>query len=75
MSRVALNDGLNKFKRYRISKRTKGMKLLRLWVPDPTAPGFAEEARRQAALLRGAPEETETLDFIEAVADTEGWTA
>ena len=74
MSRAALNDGLDKFKRYRISKRTKGMKLLRLWVPDPTAPGFAEEARRQAALLRGVPEETEALDFIEAVADTEGWT-
>ena len=75
MSRAALNNGLDKFKRYRISKRAKGMKLLRLWVPDPTAPGFAEEARRQAALLRGVPEETETLDFIQAIADTEGWTA
>ncbi len=75
MSRAALSDGLDKFKRHRIGKRAKGMKLLRLWVPDSTAPGFAEEARRQAALLRGVPEETEALDFIEAVADTEGWTA
>jgi hypothetical protein len=50
------------------------MKLLRMWVPDPTAPGFAEEARGQAVLLRGAPEEIETLAFIEAVADTDGWT-
>lgn len=47
----------------------KGMKLLRLWVPDPKAPGFAAEARRQAALLRDAPEEREALDFIEAAAD------
>ena len=47
----------------------KGMKLLRLWVPDPKAPGFAAEARRQAALLRAAPEEREALDFIEAAAD------
>mgnify|MGYP000983862701 CR=1 FL=1 len=38
------------------------------------APGFAEEARRQAALLRGAPEEIEALAFIETVADTDGWT-
>lgn len=42
------------------------MKLLRLWVPDPHAPGFQQEARRQAQLLRGAPEEQEALDFIAA---------
>jgi len=34
------------------------------------APGSAEEARRQAALLRGAPEELEALDFFEAVTGT-----
>jgi hypothetical protein len=45
------------------------MKLVRLWVPDPKAPGFIEEAARQARLLRDAPEEKEALDFIEAVAD------
>lgn len=50
------------------------MKLLRIWVPDPAAPGFAEEACRQAAWLLGAPEEAETLNFIEAVVDTQGWT-
>lgn len=46
------------------------MKLLRVWVPDPHAPGFREEAERQASLLRGAPEEHEALDFIEAAADS-----
>ena len=75
MSRVASKGRLDKFKRYRISKQAKGMKLLRLWVPDPTAPGFAEEVHRQAALLRGAPEETEALDFIAAIADTAGGNA
>ena len=45
------------------------MRLLRVWVPDPQAPGFREEAHRQALLLRGAPEEREALDFIEAAAD------
>jgi hypothetical protein len=45
------------------------MKLLRVWVPDPRAPGFGEEAQRQARLLRGAPEEREALDFIAAAAD------
>lgn len=45
------------------------MKLVRLWVPDPAAPGFRREARRQALVLRCAAEEHEALDFIEAVAD------
>ena len=63
------SDGLTKFQRYRNSKRMQGMKLLRVWVPDPKAPGFKKEARRQAALLRRAPEEAETLRFIEAATD------
>ena len=70
MPRLASNDGLDKFQRYRAIRKANGMKLLRLWVPDPHAPGFREEAQRQAMLLRGAPEEHEALDFIEAVADT-----
>ena len=45
------------------------MKLLRIWVPDSRAPGFGEEAERQARLLRGAPEESDALDFIEAAAE------
>ena len=62
----ATEDGVNKFKRYRMSQQHRGMKLLRVWVPDPHRPEFAKEAARQAALLRGRPEERETLDFIEA---------
>ena len=62
----------NKFQRYRESKRAKGMRLLRIWVPDPLTPGFAEEAARQGRLLRGRPEEQEALDFIEQTFD---WSA
>ncbi len=69
MPRAARKDGLDKFKRYRATQKQRGMKLVRLWVPDPQAPGFRREARRQAQLLRGAPEEREALDFIEAAAD------
>jgi hypothetical protein len=71
MPRPASTDGLDKFQRYRTIQRSRGMKLLRVWVPDPRAPGFREEAHRQALLLRGTPEESEALDFIEAVADQE----
>jgi len=69
MPRPARTDGLDKFQRYRATRRARGMKLLRIWVPDPRAPGFPEEVERQASLLRGAPEEREALDFIEATAD------
>jgi hypothetical protein len=59
-------DGLSKFQRYRRTQLAKGMRLLRVWVPDPRRPEFAREAERQAKLLRGRPEEKEALAFIEA---------
>jgi hypothetical protein len=69
MPRVAHKDSLDKFRRYRANQKQRGMKLVRLWVPDPKAPGFRRQARRQAQLLKGAPEEREALEFIDAVAD------
>ena len=74
MPRTAAQDGLDKFSRYRASRRAQGLKLLRVWVPDPAAPGFRQEAGRQAAFLRCAPEQAEALDFIEAEADRIDWT-
>ncbi len=73
MPRPVAQDGLDKFSRYRASRRARGMKLLRVWVPDPAAPGFRQEARRQAAVLRGAPEQEDALDFIVTEADLTGW--
>lgn len=70
MSKLAKAETGDKFRRYRAGQRARGMKLLRVWVPDPHAAGFQDEARRQAALLRGAPEEREALDFIEAAVDS-----
>ena len=64
-----IEDGMTKFQRYRARYKNRGMKLVHLWIPDPTASGFTEEAARQARVLQDAPEEKEALDFIEAVAD------
>ncbi len=66
---VSVGDGLTKFQRYRRSRINNGMKLLRVWVPDPKRPEFVREAERQAKLLRGRPEEKEALQFIEAAFD------
>ena len=57
-------DGLTKFQRYRREKAREGMKLLRVWVPDPSLPEFAKEAERQGKLLRGRPEEKEAMAFM-----------
>jgi len=65
MPRPEEQDGLSKFRRYRQNQRRKGMKLLRMWVPNPRAPEFKSEAARQTELLRGRLEEREALDFIE----------
>lgn len=56
---------LSKFQRYRKLQAERGMKLLRLWVLDPSRPEFAEEAKRQSQNLRGRPEEREALAFID----------
>jgi hypothetical protein len=68
-TRRAPADGLTKFQRYRREKVRAGMKLLRVWVPDPSRPEFAKEAERQGKLLRRRPEEKEAMAFIEAAFD------
>jgi hypothetical protein len=64
---VVKADGLTKFQRFRRKQARKGMKLLRIWVPDSSSPEFAAEAERQAKLLRGRPEEEDAIRFAEAV--------
>jgi hypothetical protein len=62
----ARRDAAGKFRRYRANRKAGGMKLVRIWLPDPNSPEFAALAAREAEVLRGAPEEQEALDFIEA---------
>ena len=57
-------DGLSKFQRYRRMQERKGMRLLRVWVPDTNRSDFAKEAARQAKLLHNRPEEVEAIEFI-----------
>lgn len=66
MPRTAPQNAQSKFARYRASKKKQGLKLLRIWVPDVNAPGFAEEVARQAAIINAAPDDAEIMAFIEA---------
>jgi hypothetical protein len=58
-----------RMKGYRARKQANGLRLIQLWVPDTRSKRFAAECRRQSLLLKGDPAETETLNFIERVAD------
>jgi hypothetical protein len=58
-----------------MARAREALRLLRLRLAHTRTPEFRAEVQRQAALLRGTPEEAEALDFIEAVMDTDGWDA
>ena len=59
--------------KHRAGLRAAGLRLVQIWVPDTRQAHFAQECRRQSALVRGAAEEIDTLNWLEAVSDTQGW--
>ena len=64
---------ISKMRAYRDRLRQRGLRPVQHWVPDTRAPAFIAEARRQWHLVELARSEDEVLDFIEAVADLDGW--
>jgi len=54
---------------YRDRLKAQGMRQIVLWVPDTRRPGFADEIRRQLALVEESPEDREALTFIETAGD------
>ena len=61
--------------KHRDSLRAAGLRPIQIWIPDTRKEGFAEECRRQSLLLTPDAHETEVLNWIEEVSDTEGWTS
>lgn len=59
--------------RHRDGLRAAGLRPVQIWVPDTRRPGFAEECRRQSALVSMDPRERKTMEWLEAVSDTDGW--
>lgn len=58
----------NKFARYRARKKAAGLREIRMWVPDVSAPGFQERLNDQIARINASRSSREALDWIEAVA-------
>ena len=50
---------------HRTEMRVSGLRLIEIWVPDTSAPGFAQEARRQSLLVAAESNFDDMTDFIE----------
>lgn len=68
--RLSVTDRVQK---HRAGLRAAGMRPVQIWVPDTRRKDFSDECRRQSLALRNDPQEAETLAWLEAAADTEGW--
>ena len=72
---MAQTSSFTRVQKHRAKLKARGMRPVQLWVPDTRSADFAAECRRQSALLDADKQEREILDWIEQVADTDGWSA
>lgn len=49
-------SALTRLQQHRAEMRRKGFKLVQLWVPDPTAPGFREAVKQTRHFLEAHPD-------------------
>ena len=63
----------DRVRKHRASLRLAGLRPVQLWVPDTRSAYFADECRRQSAMLANDPQESEILDWMEAARDDRGW--
>lgn len=59
--------------KHRAALRQSGLRPVQIWLPDTRREGFFDECRRQSQSLLDDVHERETADWLEAVADHEGW--
>lgn len=58
----------DRVRRHRQRLREQGMRPIQIWVPDVTAPGFAEEAHRQSAAVANSLQEADDQAFVDSLA-------
>lgn len=59
----------DRVQKHRDALRMAGLRPVQIWVPDTRRLGFAEECRRQAALIAAAErQDTDLSDFMDAAA-------
>lgn len=60
---------------YRARMRAQGFRPVQIWVHDTHSETFRKEARRQSLMIAGDRQDTKMTKALEALADTEGWSA
>lgn len=70
---MATSSVAKRVKKHRDSLRASGLRPIQIWVPDTRKRGFAAECIRQSLLLKNDKHEEETLEWLDSVADREGW--
>jgi hypothetical protein len=64
---VETNNVNTRVKKHRAALRAAGLRPIQIWVPDTRRPGFAEEVRRQCAIVAAADAGDRHLqDFMDA---------
>ncbi len=56
-----------KVRAHRARLRAQGLRPIQIWVPDVRAPGFVDEARRQARLVAGSGQESEDQAWLDSL--------
>lgn len=62
----------DKFRAYRQRKKARGLREVRLWLPDVGSVAFGREAKRQGALLDQTADEQAAATMMRRLAD-ESW--
>jgi hypothetical protein len=62
-----------RMQRHREALQEKGLRSVRILLIDKRRAGFADECRRQSLLLKNDAFEKETTEWLESVADYDGW--
>jgi len=75
MERENMTGVVERVQKHRAGLRKAGMRPVQIWVPDTRREGFAEECKRQSALINNDQHEKDVLRFLDETADREGWTA
>ena len=75
MKRCNMAGVVERVQKHRAGLRKAGMRPVQIWVPDTRREGFAEECKRQSALINNDQQEKEVLRFLDETADREGWKA
>lgn len=65
-------SGRRRVREHRRRLRAQGLRPIQIWVPDVRSPGFAKEARRQAALVAASHFADDDQAFIDALSADDG---